>query len=65
MNLDQIEGKWDQIKGALRQEWAKLTEDDLEFARGSREKLAGRIQERYGVAREEALERIQKWEARH
>jgi len=49
--LDQIEGKWKQLKGSVRQRWAKLTDDDLELIGGKREQFAGRLQERYGIAR--------------
>ncbi len=54
MNWDQIQGKWKQMKGSVRQKWAKLTDDDLEYIAGNREHFAGRLQERYGIAREEA-----------
>lgn len=58
MNWDQIEGNWKQWKGSLRQQWGKLTDDDIDVARGSRERLAGKLQERYGIAREEAERQI-------
>lgn len=54
MNWDIVEGKWDQLKGQVRGKFGKLTDDDLEQARGRRQELAGRIQERYGIEREEA-----------
>jgi len=54
MNWDQIEGKWKQVKGRVREKWGKLTDDDLETAAGKRDRLVGKIQERYGVAKEQA-----------
>jgi uncharacterized protein YjbJ (UPF0337 family) len=54
MNWDQIEGKWKQYKGDAKAKWGKLTDDDLDVAAGRRDKLAGRIQERYGYERERA-----------
>ena len=54
MNWDQVEGKWKQMKGEIRQKWAKLTDDDLEYMAGGKDQFVGRLQERYGVAREEA-----------
>ena len=54
MNWDQVEGKWKQTKGKVREQWGKLTDDDLTVISGKRDQLVGRIQERYGVAREEA-----------
>lgn len=58
MNWDIIEGKWDQFKAAMRQQWGKLTDDDLEQAKGQRDKLVGRIQERYGETKEKVSKRI-------
>ncbi|MCA9208607.1 MAG: CsbD family protein [Planctomycetales bacterium] len=54
MNWDQIEGKWKNFKGRARQQWGKLTDDDLDQAKGKREELAGRVQERYGYEKERA-----------
>ena len=62
MNWDQIEGKWKQMKGTARQKWAKLTDDDLEFIAGNREHFAGRLQERYGIAKEEAERQLDEWQ---
>jgi uncharacterized protein YjbJ (UPF0337 family) len=62
MNWDQIEGKWKQMKGQARQKWAKLTDDDLEFIAGNREQFTGRLQERYGIAREEAEKQLEEWQ---
>ncbi len=54
MNWDQIEGKWKQSKGKFREKWGKLTDDDLDVIAGRRDQLIGLLQERYGIAREEA-----------
>ena len=61
MNWDQIEGKWSQAKGELRQRWANLTNDDLEFIAGSKDKFLGRLQERYGIAKEDAQAQLDDW----
>lgn len=55
MNWDQVEGKWTQYKGKMKEKWGKLTDDDLDVIRGKRDQLVGKIQERYGTAKEEAL----------
>jgi uncharacterized protein YjbJ (UPF0337 family) len=54
MNKDIIQGNWKQLKGQVKQQWAKLTDDDLDMVEGQRQELVGRIQERYGLAREQA-----------
>lgn len=54
MNQDRIQGRWKQWKGKLREQWGRLTEDDLDVIAGRRDQLLGRIQERHGVARDEA-----------
>lgn len=54
MNWDQVEGKWKQSMGKFREKWGKLTDDDLHVISGKREQLIGRLQERYGIAKEEA-----------
>ncbi len=58
MNWEQIEGKWDQMKGSVQTQWGKLTDDDLAVARGSRDQFVGRVKERYGVAKEEAERQV-------
>ncbi|WP_116598623.1 CsbD family protein [Primorskyibacter marinus] len=64
MNWDQIEGKWEQFKGNAREQWGKLTDDELAEARGNREQLAGLVQERYGKTKEEAEREVDEWQAR-
>jgi uncharacterized protein YjbJ (UPF0337 family) len=54
MNRDVLAGKWKQLKGEIRNRWGRLTDDELDPVGGNAEKLVGLIQERYGVAREEA-----------
>lgn len=63
MNWDQVEGKWKQFKGSIHQKWGKLTDDDLKMIAGSREKFIGKLQERYGLAREEAQKQADAWAA--
>ena len=58
MNEDRIKGQWKQLTGKLKAQWGKLTDDDLTIADGNSEYLAGKIQERYGIAKEEAEKQI-------
>ncbi len=61
MNWDTIQGNWKQFQGNVREQWGKLTDDDLEVIAGKRDKLSGKIQERYGVAKEEAERQIEQF----
>jgi uncharacterized protein YjbJ (UPF0337 family) len=61
MNSDQMSGKWKQMKGAAKQQWGKLTDDDLEVIAGKRESLVGKLQERYGMAKEDAQKKTDEW----
>ena len=61
MNWDQIQGNWMQFKGRARQQWAKLTDDDIARINGKREQLTGLLQERYGYAKEQAEREIDNW----
>lgn len=61
MNWDKIEGGWKQFKGKLREQWGRLTDDDVDVVEGKREKLVGRIQERYGITKDEAEREIREW----
>lgn len=65
MNTDILKGEWSELKGAIKQRWGKLTDDDLMRIDGSREKLAGRIQKTYGLARDEAEKQLEEWEDEH
>ena len=62
VNEDILKGKWKQIKGEAQKKWGKLTDDDLDPIEGDREVFLGRIQEKYGVAREEAEDMLNKFE---
>ena len=64
MNWDQVEGKWHQLKGSLKSQWGKLTDDDLQNVGGKRERLIGGIQERYGVLKDEAEKQVDAWLAK-
>ena len=61
MNEDRMEGKWKQMKGALKSRWGKLTDHDLDVVAGQRDQLVGRIQERYGIAKDEAQIQVDEW----
>ena len=63
MNSDEFKGKWKQVKGAAKERWCKLTNDDLDVIDGQRDQLIGKIQERYGVAREAAQKQVDEWNA--
>lgn len=61
MNAEQLSGKWKQMKGSVKQQWGKLTDDDLDVIDGQRDVLIGKLQERYGIAKEEAHRRTEEW----
>ena len=65
MNEDRMEGNWKQFKGKVKEQWGKLTDDDLDVIAGRRDQLAGKIQERHGVARDEAERQIKDFETRN
>src|ERR1700676_1974924 len=58
MNWDQIQGKWKQSAGVIREKWGKLTDDDLTVIAGKKDQLVGKIQERYGVAKDAAEKQV-------
>jgi uncharacterized protein YjbJ (UPF0337 family) len=60
MNWDQIRGNWEQTKGELKVQWSKLTDDDVAKINGERDKLVGRLQELYGISKEEAEKQVDK-----
>jgi uncharacterized protein YjbJ (UPF0337 family) len=62
MNWDQIEGNWKQAIGKAKAQWGKLTDDDFAVVAGRRDQLAGKIQERYGVAKDEAERQLAEWQ---
>ena len=61
MNWDQIEAQWKAFAGSARAHWGKLTDDDWQTIAGKKEHLVGRLQERYGIAKEEAEKRVSEW----
>ena len=61
MNWDQMEGKWNQYKGQAKEKWGNLTDDDLKVINGRRQQLVGKIQERYGIAREAAEDQAEEF----
>jgi uncharacterized protein YjbJ (UPF0337 family) len=65
MNSDRAQGAWEQVKGNVQKMWGKLTNDDLDVIEGDRKLLAGKIQERYGIAQDEAEKQIDAWNKRH
>jgi len=65
MNWDRIEGNWKQFKGQVKEGWGKLTDDDISVINGQRDQLIGKIQERYGCAKDEAERQVKAWEQRH
>ena len=58
MNWDQIEGQWKTLKGTFREKWGKLTDQDIEAAAGKKEQIIGKIQQRYGIAKEKAEKEV-------
>ena len=61
MDWNRVAGNWKQVKGAVKQQWGKLTDDDLTEIDGNRERLEGAIQERYGIARDEIRKQVDTW----
>jgi len=64
MNWDRIAGNWKQAKGRVEERWGKLTVDDLDSIAGRRDGLLGRIQDSYGISKDEAEKQLGEWEAR-
>jgi len=64
MNWEQVKGNWKQAKGQVKRQWGKLTDDELDVISGNRDILVGRIQEAYGITREEAERQVGDWEGR-
>lgn len=60
MNDDILQGKWKQLRGDLKTWWGKLTDDDLDVIAGHKDKLVGKVQERYGIARDQARNEVEK-----
>ncbi len=62
MNQDRIAGQWKQLSGKIKTKWGKLTDDDLKQAEGTSEYLAGKIQERYGIAKDVADKQVKEFQ---
>ena len=65
MNNDVLAGNWKQFQGKMLEQWGKLTNDDLDVAAGRRDQIVGKLQERYGVALEEAERQVKEFEERY
>jgi uncharacterized protein YjbJ (UPF0337 family) len=65
MNWDRIQGNWKQVTGQAKEQWGKLTDDDLTVIAGKRDQLAGKIQERYGYTKDKVEDEIKSFESRH
>lgn len=61
MNWDEVTGNWNQLKGAVKERWGRLTDDDLTAIDGKLDILVGKLQQRYGLAKEKAEEQISQW----
>ena len=64
MNWDRIEGNWKEFKGKAKQQWGKLTDDDLTYIDGRRDELSGRLQQHYGYGKDQADREIDDWAGR-
>ncbi len=58
MNKDVLKGQWNQMKGSIKKRWGKLTDDDMDRIEGERDRLVGKIQEKYGSSREQAEKEV-------
>ena len=65
MNWDVIEGKWKQLRGSIRERWGKLTDNDIQRVAGKKDMFIGLIQERYGIARDDAERQVDEWWQTH
>lgn len=61
MNSDELQGKWKQLTGSIRQKWGKLTDNDLQVIGGKKDQFIGKLQERYGLSREQAEKDLDTW----
>jgi uncharacterized protein YjbJ (UPF0337 family) len=64
MNWDRIEGNWKQFKGNAKEQWGKLSDDQLDVIAGKRDHLAGKIQETYGISKDETEKQLADWQKR-
>ena len=65
MDWDRVEGNWKQVTGKVKEQWGKLTDDDIAQINGNREQLEGKIQARYGYAKDQAKKEVDDWMGRH
>ena len=65
MNWDRIEGRWQQTRGKIREQWGKLTDDDLDIIAGKRDQLIGLLQERYGSTKDDIERQVREFESRY
>ncbi len=65
MNWDRVEGNWKQLKGKVKEQWGKLTDDHIDRIAGQRDQLVGKIQEGYGIGKDEAERQVKDWEDRN
>lgn len=65
MNQDILKGRWSQLKGELKTQWGKLTDNDVTQIEGQRDKLIGKVRERYGLAKDDAERQVDDWLARN
>lgn len=61
MAFEVLKGKWNELEGSARQEWAKLTDDDLQEVQGDGQKLMGKLQQAYGYSKAEAEQKVNDW----
>ena len=65
MNSDRTAGNWKQVKGKIKEQWGKLTDDEVDQLEGKGDQLAGKLQERYGIGREEAERQAEEFRQRN
>ncbi|EJN7218768.1 CsbD family protein [Citrobacter freundii] len=65
MNKDEVGDNWKQFKGKVKEQWGKLTDDDMTVIEGKRDQLVGKVQERYGYAKDQAEKEVNDWEKRN
>lgn len=61
MDWNRVEGNWKQFKGQMKEQWGKLTDDDIDQIAGRRDQLEGKIQERYGIAKDQVRRDVDNW----
>ena len=61
MNWDRIAGQWNQFKGKAKEKWGKLTDDEIDVIEGKRDQLVGKLQQRYGIAKDQAEKEVDQW----